>query len=238
MRYLSRVHKEAYPDYVDSSKRIRLSAVLSLAQQAAVVGCDNIGATKERTMHRGLLWVVAKYHFEIDRLPTFQEKFDVLTWKSRTIAYFFTRNFEFVDKDDHAFIRGTSAWALIDENKREMIRPEEYGLACKDYVTGREIPMPRFLRIEPGDKEATIKANYSLCDFNGHMNNVHYLDLCIDLIPIEYLATHEPTSFDITYKKEFPLGAEMKVSYAIEEDEARFVSERFSLLIKFKKSEK
>ena len=231
------VHKIIETEHTDHTGHLRLSGLLSLAQEAAVYAVEHdLELTPDKTFEKGIAWVVARYHFEISRLPVYEEECDIHTWQSKTLAFFFTRNFEFIDSKGDAFIKGSSAWTLIDKKSRQAILPQNYGLATPDVKTGREIPLPTFLRIDPKENVITLRSTYRDTDFNGHMNNVRYLDVCMDLIPLDFLNTHIPVSFDIAYKKEFRLGEETELRYEYKDGAYSFASDLFTLIIRFKEA--
>lgn len=237
MKFETLLPYEISEKYVDSSKRLRLASILTIAQDIATYAAEvDLGLTHEKTRDRGLLWVVARYHFEIERLPELNETVDVLSWQSRMMVMFFMRNFQFLDKDGHPFIKGISAWSLIDANSRQVIMPKDYGLDAPDHIRGDELPRPGALRLQPGEFKTTIRCNEEDMDSNKHMNNVVYLDKCVSLIPESYLQSHNPKSFDINYKKELRLGEETELTYSIKDDECSFDAGTFALLIRFDKA--
>ena len=222
---------------VDASKKAKLASILYYAQEAAIKAVEtDLGITPDKTNGRGLLWVVARYHFEIERLPELDEDINVLTWQSRMLAFFFIRNFEILNKDGYPFIKGSSCWSLIDMNNRQVILPGDYDIIVENHIRGDELPRPGKVNVKEGDKKAILHCYEKDLDRNNHMNNIVYLDRCVSLIPEEYLRSHTPISFDINYKKELRLNEETELSYYIDSNECGFSSEAFDLLIVFKET--
>ncbi len=83
------------------------------------------------------------------------------------------------------------------------------------------------------ENEQQIKAEYSFCDFNGHINNTSYLDIAENLMPIEYLKNNRLKEFEIKYMHEVPLGTSMPVKFGVRDNTYYFVNEAFQLWMKY-----
>jgi len=55
------------------------------------------------------------------------------------------------------------------------------------------------------------RADYSLCDANGHINNTCYLDIACDALPPESLQSACVTYAALKYSREVPMGEEMEL---------------------------
>ncbi len=237
MKYETLLPLKVNKSQVDASKKAKLASILYYSQEAAIKAVESdLGISKDKTNGRGLLWVVARYHFEIERLPELDEDITILTWQSRMMAFFFVRNFQILSKDGYPFIKGSSYWSLIDMNSRQVILPKDYDIIVPDHIRGDELQRPNKVALREGNKKAILHCYKEDLDINNHMNNIVYLDRCVSLIPEEYLYTHSPISFDINYKKELRLNEETELSYYIDSDECGFSSLAFDLLIRFKET--
>ncbi len=231
------LHKEVNIGDVDGNNRLSLSSILSYAQEAAIYAVEkDLGITREMTNEKGLLWVLARYRFEITRLPKLGEEISLLTWQSQTIAFFFIRNFEILDKEGNILVKGTSCWALINKDNRQIIIPKDYGITINSHIRGDELPRPKKIEIQKEGTKTILRCNKEDLDSNLHMNNIVYMDKCLSLIPKGYLNTHYPKSIDINYKKELRLNEETELWSDIKEDRCSFSSDAFDLAIDFEKS--
>lgn len=231
------LHKKVNIKDVDGNDRLSLSSILSYAQEAAIYAVENdLGITREMTNDKGLLWVLARYHFEIERLPELGEEISILTWQSQTIAFFFIRNFEILDKDGDILVKGTSCWTLIDKDNRQIIIPKDHGITINNHIRGDELPRPKKIETPNEGRKTVLRCDKQDLDSNLHMNNIVYMDKCLSLIPEEYLNTHTPKSIDINYKKELRLNEETELWSNIKEDRCSFSSDAFDLAIDFEES--
>lgn len=168
---------------VDLSRSLRLSTLFTLVQEAAIAHTIELGVPRQKTLDRGLLWVVTQYRARIYRLPQYDEDVRLLSWPGRTMHLFFPRYFRLEDRDGELMAEISSLWSLIEASSRRIVFPEDYGIAIPETVTGQEFPLPGRVRREDTDSEQSYTVPYSCVDLNGHMNNARYFDLAADLMP-------------------------------------------------------
>ncbi len=222
------------PEQVSPFKEIRPSAILKILQELAIEQTESFGYPKNVTDQKGVIWVVAKQHVEIMRMPTYGETITVSTYTHKTMHVLFPRTYEFKDEKGELIIKATSIWSLIDINKRKMVNPIDYDIEIPDLSNGRKFDMA-FTGPIPFDleEEKEMKAEYSFCDFNGHINNTSYLDIAENLMPIEFLKNNHLKSFDIKYIHEVPLGSSLPLKFGVRENTYYFVNEAFQLQMKY-----
>ena len=168
---------------VDMMRSMRLSALFSRLQEAAIAHTIELGITREKTLDRGLLWAVTQYFLKIRRLPEYDEKVTLLSWPGRTMHLYFPRYFRLVDGAGRVLLDAASHWVLIDEASRGLVFPEEHDIYINEIVTGNELPLPGRLRKTEAAFSSSFRIPYSYIDLNGHMNNARYYDLALDLMP-------------------------------------------------------
>lgn len=217
-------------DDVTPFQYLRPSCLLRFFQDVSVSHTEELGMPRQYTLDKGLLWVVAKQHIEIKRMPKFDETITVSTYPSKTMHVLFPRTCEVRDEKGETIIKCTSIWALIDIKTRKMVNPNEYGICVPDMSEGREFNIPLSNKI-PFDlsEKGEIEASFSFCDLNGHINNTCYLDIAENLMPISFLKEHELKLIDIKYVHEVPLGTKLPVTYGFSNNSYYFVNEAFQL---------
>lgn len=220
-------------ELIDFKGELRLSSLFRLFQNVALKHVNILYDEDKIVNELKLHWVVARYHVEIYRLPHERETITLSTHPSPIRAFFFPRHFLVKDEKGETIIKAGSIWALVDEKARQMVRPVDVNFPDVGYLSGEEVSFPLSYRAKEDEQKETMKAVYSLCDRNGHLNNCSYIDVAMDKIPLSYLKTHSPKTVDIQYKKEILLSEELSLSAHQENDEWDFQNERFSLGIKF-----
>ena len=220
----------------DSSpnKELRLSSIVRFTQEVSIKAVEELGFDASKTLDRGLLWVIGKQYFVVNRMPHYNNHIKVVTYPGKKMANFFLRHYKFLSSNDEVLIRGVAVWCLIDQNNRKMIDPLAHGIFIPEMHEEGEIDFPPSYRVnESLEQTADITATWSKCDLNGHLNNTYYFDIIEDLIPIDFLLRHTIKSFNITYKKEIPLGTKTTINYGFSSPYYDFVGDKFQVRIEF-----
>ncbi len=217
-------------DQVTPFQYLRPSSLFLLLQEISIEHTEKLGYPREFTLDKGLLWVIAKQHIEILRMPKYDETITISTYPSAMMHVLFPRTYEIRDEKGNIIIQGEAIWALIDVKTRKMINPIEHNILIPDMSEGKEFRIPLGNRI-PSDlpEQATIHATYSLCDLNGHLNNTSYLDIAEDLIPVSFLKEHKLRLIDIKYIHEIKLGESSLIQYGYLDDSYYFSNSAFQL---------
>ena len=91
----------------------------------------------------------------------------------------------------------------------------------------RETPLPHiFEKLEsPAAPQftASIGASYSHCDLYRHVNNVKYIEWCLDTVPEDIYRTHELHEIDINFRSEGNCGDILTVSSEQEINSPAFI---------------
>lgn len=222
-------------EHCDPARKLRLSSLLKFLQEVSIEDTENLGYPREKTLDRGLLWVIGKQRLVINRLPEYDESVQIVTYPGERIPFLFPRHCKIYSSSGELLVSSSSAWTLIDEKNRSMIDPEAYGIVIGGKSEGDEVGFQFPFKGFELTEKATFAAKWRDCDLNGHMNNTAYLDEAEDLIPVGFLKTHEPSLLEVAYKKEIPLGQEIPVSYGEEDNVYVFSSASFFLRLGFKR---
>ncbi len=168
---------------VDMHRRLRTSVLFSLMQEAAIAHTEQLGMGRDKTLDKGLLWVVTLQTARIARMPEYDEEIVLRSWPGKTMHVLFPRYCAFDTADGEPLIRASALWTLVDEQTRRFVFPEKHGIVIEGAVTGDEIPIPSAPRALPCTEERDFTVPYSYVDLNGHMNNTRYFDLAEDCLP-------------------------------------------------------
>ncbi len=168
---------------VDLNRRLRLSRLFTLLQEAAIAHTEALGFGREKTLDRGFLWVVALQQLKLTRLPEYDEHVILDSVPGQTMHSLYLRYYRLRTPGGEELLTGASIWTLMDQQSRTMVSPEQTGVV----IAAMEADWPCFFPTAP--KAAVSEAPffwtvpYSVTDLNGHMNNARYLDLAVDSMP-------------------------------------------------------
>lgn len=170
-------------EHVDCFRRLRLSTLFELLQTASIRHTEALGMGRDKTLDRGLLWVIARQYVAIGRMPVYDERVTLRSWPGETLRVLFPRYYEIVGRDGETLVRGSMLWSLMDKETRATAFPDEYGVEIAGVETGRETPYLMKMPVLETPHRFSFTVPYSYVDLNGHMNNTRYFDLAEDSIP-------------------------------------------------------
>lgn len=208
----------------DAYRRLRLSRLFTLLQEASIDHTTELGMGRDKTLDRGLLWIIALQQATVTRLPVYDESVRLLSWAGRTMHLFFPRYYRLEDAQGQTLIEASALWALMDESTRKLIFPEEHGIELPDERTGREPPLPVAPKTPQKPDTIRFTVPYSYIDLNGHMNNARYFDLAEDCMPAS-LRSRAVCRVQAEYAREIPAGAEIELRSEAQQDGFLFAGE-------------
>ena len=170
-------------EHVDCFRRLRVSTLFELLQTASIRHTEALGMGRDKTLDRGLLWVIARQYATIGRMPVYDERITLRSWPGETMHVLFPRYYEIVDRGGETLVRGSMLWSLMDRKTRATAFPDEYGVEIAGVETGRETPYLMKMPVLDTPNRFSFTVPYSCVDLNGHMNNTRYFDLVEDNTP-------------------------------------------------------
>lgn len=189
----------------DANRRLRLSRLFTMLQEASIAHTTALGMGREKTLDRGLLWIVTLQQAKIARLPEYDETIRLRSWPGKMLHLLFPRHYRIEDQAGNALVEANALWALMDEQTRRVVFPERVGVKIRGVHTGKELPLPAVPRVPTAGETHAVTVPYSFVDLNGHMNNTRYFDLAEDSMP-QTLRSKRIVSIRAEYSREACLG--------------------------------
>jgi len=200
---------------VDLFRRLRTSRLFELMQEASIRHTEQLGMGRDKTLDKGILWVVTLQKAEIVRMPEYDEQVVLSSWPGKTMHLFFPRYYRISDEQDRTLVSASALWTLVDAKTRRMAFPDRYGVEIEGVETGQEIALPSAIARMQTGSTTPFKVPFSYVDLNGHMNNTRYFDLAEDLIPAA-AEGRALKSIATEYSSEARFGAELEISWGAE----------------------
>ena len=172
-------------EHVDCFRRLRTSTLFELLQTASIRHTEELGMGRDKTLDKGLLWVIARQYVLVDRMPVYDERITLRSWPGATVRVLFPRYYEILSERGETLVRSSAVWSLMDAETRTTAFPDEYGVEIAGVETGRELPYLTKLQTMETPNHFDFSVPYSYVDLNGHMNNTRYFDLIEDHLPAE-----------------------------------------------------
>ena len=175
--------------------------------QAAVNHAEHLGFGFTNTSKEDLSWVLFRINIQINRLPSWKEKFSVMTWPSRVGALTAFREFEVRGEKDELLGAATSEWSVINLQTRRPRRMNSLS-HLYDHLT-EKISLDRpFFKLDPKlefEELFSVKVRYSDLDMNGHANAGKYFNWLSDAI-YEMYGSNQVAFISFNYFQECLLG--------------------------------
>ena len=167
---------------VDMFRRLRTSELFRLLQEASIRHTEQLGMGRDKTLDKGILWVLLMQRAEIVRMPEYDEQIVLKSWPGKTMHLLFPRFYSLETAEGEPLLKASALWSLVDEKTRKVVFPEKYGVVIDGVATGEEIAMPGAVAKGECAHERDFTVPYSFVDLNGHMNNTRYFDLAEDSV--------------------------------------------------------
>ena len=167
---------------VDMYRRLRTSELFKLLPAASIRHTEALGMGRDKTLDKGILWVLLMQRAEITRMPCYDETVVLKSWPGVTMHLLFPRYYSLETDLGEPLLKASAIWSLVDANTRKVVFPERYGVEIAGITTGDEIALPSAIRKQDCDREREFTVPYSYVDLNGHMNNSRYFDLAEDCV--------------------------------------------------------
>lgn len=218
------------------NRRLRLSVLFRMAQDAAVEHTTELGMGRNMTLDRGFLWVIIRQNAEIFRLPEYDECVRLESWPGEMMHMFFPRYTRLLSADGEVLAQVSAYWTLIRADTRQLINPVQEGITVPGEITGKEFALPSGIRKIPTDSSFDFTVPYSYADINGHLSNLRYLDILEDALP-ESVVCMQPRKVTCEYASEIRFRETVRISCGHEGDSWYFSGDgerhKFSVLLEY-----
>lgn len=104
-------------DDVTMFRKLRPSVLLRLIQEISIAHTEALGAGREKTLDKGVLWVVARMKIEINRLPSYDETVTLESFAGKTLRVLFPRYYAMLDESGNTLVKASAVWLLMDEKQ-------------------------------------------------------------------------------------------------------------------------
>jgi len=222
------IWQEAFPvrfGSIDKSDRLTLDAIFQFFQEAAICHAENLNVGREDMLRTGQIWILSRMSVIVDRRPNYFENITVRSWPRGGEKLFAVRDYDIRDKDNIPVVRARSGWIVLDVEKRRPLRPQSV-MDSLPQNEGENALSPEDGAIAALEERSNLqkvsgrKALYTDLDFNGHVNNVRYIQWIEDSLAPQFLENADRMRLDINYLNEILGGEDIDIMSADIEDPA------------------
>jgi len=193
---------------VDAKGQASLQSLCRYMQEMAVLHAEKLKLGFHDMMKENRGWVLAQMLVEVSCFPGLHEQVSITTWSNGPDGRFALRDFRISDAEGNVIGAASSTWLVVDVREKTICRLDnyfrDYNYNNIEFAIGRK--PQRVKPVTDGGDQFTSQVRFSDLDINGHMTNVRYIDLALDMVPPAYRMEHDITELEMNFLKESKLG--------------------------------
>lgn len=210
---------------VDYKKNALLTSIVNFFGDIAIAQSAEIGMGLEYLAENRLGWVIYKWDITMKRYPSMGERVTVRTWPFSFRKFYAYRQYDILDESGQVIGNADSIWFLINTEKRkpqtissEIRAAYRVSEDNKESVDFGKLNTPEIIH-----EEKSFDVRYIDIDTNRHVNNVKYIDWCIETVPIDIVLKYTLSNIKVIYEKETTYGELIKTCTEIIHEDNKVV---------------
>lgn len=211
------------PGECNSEQEMPLWLLVNRIIEVATLHADSLGIGYRRLSRDNHAWVLSRMAIEIERYPKAGENYTLATWIESFNRHFSERNIEILDGDGTAIGYARTIWSVIDTNARTSCDISALASMAGN-IAEKGCPIERQSKIKAVERlhESRHTFRYSDIDFNRHVNTMRYIEMMLDMLPVELLTLDAPLRLDIHFLHECRFGQTLRIGCEERERAALF----------------
>jgi len=193
----------------------RLTTMANFFQEVAYHHASELGLGYDDMKSRKTMWVLSRMRIQMKRYPVWNERIKLETWPSGTERLFALRDFRVLDTKGEMIGMASTAWLILDIDTHRLIRPKEMMEQFKLIVHDMQMFDRPLEKISvPGETRLmeVHDVRFSDLDIVGHVNNVRYMEWCIDVATSSENAEQDIHDLEINFTHEALFGDRIRIS--------------------------
>lgn len=202
---------------VDHNDNLRVSSLLKYFQQIARENLDEFGMTYSFLRQYNIVFVLTKYAIKLHSHIHSDQTVILKTSPCAVHGVSFVRDFVLESDDGKKLAEASSAWVIIDYEKRSILRPNRLPMQVPVMERLVNFLPERTNVLEEFAFTFNSKVTYSKLDANNHLNNCNYVDIVMDgLYANLQSGVPDFSAVNMQFEHEAKLGDELCVNYVCE----------------------
>lgn len=183
----------------------RLTTMANFFQEVAYHHANELGFGFDQMKKRQTLWMLSRMKIRMFKYPVWNDTIVVETWPSGIDKLFATRDFRVSDMSGNLLGVATTYWLIVNLDTHRPVRPGLELARFSDIVYGDQVFDTKLEKIVIPEAPAILgkhKVVFSDVDIVGHVNNVKYMEWCIDAAMPEGVTDRAIAEFEINFLHE------------------------------------
>lgn len=208
---------------IGRNNKLSLKSLVTILQEAAGSHSGKAGYGLNDIPKTHLTWLLLNWKVKMLCHPVWNEKLTVKTWPRAMDKLYSYRDFEVYDNKNNLVAIASSKWILVDTETKKIKRitptiSEAYGGIVNKSVF--ETPFDEKIAI-PDQLDLNFKYTIQRRDIdtNGHLNNIHYIDIALETLNENIYNEKEFNNLEIIYKKEIKYQEKITCYYSFQNNQ-------------------
>ena len=193
----------------------RLTSMANFFQEVAYHHASELGLGYDDLKRNKTTWVLSRMRIHMKRYPVWNDRIKLETWPSGAERLFGLRDFRVLDDKGELIGMASTAWLILDIETHRLIRPKEMHEKFRMVVYDKQMfDQPLDKIAVPGETSLLNQHTvlFSDLDIVGHVNNVKYMEWCIDAATLAENEEAEIRELEINFNREALLGDRIRIS--------------------------
>ena len=197
---------------VGPNGKARLTALANFLQETAYKHADSLQLGYRQLAGNNSAWILSRLQIRVLEYPDWDEELIVETWPRGIEKLFALRDFRIRNSDGKVVTEASTSWLMVDAKTHRPLRIPTDFIQIEirsDSVFGQS---PGKMKMPP---EMTVcdtrTVKYADLDIVGHVNNVKYIEWCIDAVDSALVMQHGISDFSINFISEARLGERVEI---------------------------
>jgi acyl-ACP thioesterase len=188
----------------DSRRRLTIPALFGIFGEAAHFDATRRGWGFESMLRQNRAWVLIRMIVNFNRVPLWSESLILKTWPKSMEGVVAYRDFLLLDAERRVLLSGTTAWSIMDLEKRRPVRMtgEEYNTGRLGWLHAVEEKPEKIAWPDSLTAAATHYARFSHLDMNDHVNNSRYFEWVLNEFPLDVLQSNDISRLHVNFLAE------------------------------------
>ena len=201
---------------IDRSNRLTLDAVFQFFQEVAISHAENLGVGREDMAKTKQSWILSRMSVLVTQRPRYCETITVRSWPRGGDKLFALRDYDIRNEAGVPVVQARSGWIVLDMEKRRPMRPNSVmdALPMNEGLNALESGNAGLAGRDNLQKSGERRALYTDIDYNGHVNNIRYIQWIEDTLDSKALEDAAKMRMDINYLNEVLPGSVTEIWYA------------------------
>lgn len=221
MKYETKISRKLDYQDVDFTGKMKITKLLDELAYVAHLNSLKYGFWTEDMMGK-YGWIVVKQRIKFYQPITISDNYKLATYPGAYSRVKFYRN-SYIEIDDQLVMEQTALWSLMDIGKRRITTPKRAGITMPEDTEKRILSeIDNHDLVGDFDHVSSMKVAYSHIDINRHLNNVKYVEWCLDSLDLDLFGAVAINEMNLQYLKESRYGETLHIYSCLTADKYRF----------------